>query len=62
MLTRRSIIPAPQTMPEEMVQVRIVGHAIYVRGKVCEVGSVATMSKIDAHLLKNSRPPTVEIL
>jgi hypothetical protein len=36
--------------------------SIFVGGKVCEIGSKATMSLSDAQALQKSTPPTVKII
>jgi hypothetical protein len=48
-------------LAEKTAKVKIL-RAIYVGGKACEVGSTASLSLSDAQALRNSVPPSVEIL
>jgi hypothetical protein len=60
MLSSQSfVIPPPA--PEKNAKVRIL-RSIFVGGKACDVGSTATMTLSDAQALRNSVPPSVEIL
>jgi hypothetical protein len=57
----REIIHAPPARAEKMVHVVILAP-MYVAGQACEVGAKVTMSDSDARALRNSMPPSVEIL
>lgn len=60
MLNHNSIIRTPE-MKDPSVKVRLLAP-IFVAGVDCAIDSVVSMALSDAQALRNSSPPSVEIL